>query len=391
MKINYKRELEDAARTMILVHDPQKLMKLIVRALVQKVQIRHAGVLLYDHKRNSYILNVSRGKLGLKVPKGFARLDPKNPIIDFFSNSENQKFIDGDALIFSRINKLLKNQYLLRKHRFLKKRLCALKQQMELFEAVACIPSYFDNKLLGVLFLGKKIAGGVFRKEEIEFFTALSHDVAMAIRNAQLFDELQTNIERNKNLFKETTLALAAAIDAKDHYTHGHTARVTQICLGLVRKLKSFGIEEIDDEFIEDLNFAALLHDIGKIGVPGEILNKKGSLTEEERKKINEHPLIGAAIIQPIRDIQRVLYGVKYHHERYDGKGYPEGIKAEQVPLIAAIIAVADSFDAMTTNRPYRPALSKNEAIEEVRRCSGTQFHPVVAKALEILYSKGEL
>jgi len=391
MKINYKRELEDAARTMILVHDPQKLMKLIVRALVQKVNIRHAGVLLYDHKRDSYILTVSRGKLGLKIPKGFARLDLSNPIIDFFSNSENHQFIDGDALIYARIIKLLKNSYLLRKHRFLKKRLCDLKQQMELFEAVACVPSYFNNKLLGVLFLGKKIAGGVFRKEEIEFFTALSHDVAMAIRNAQLFDELQSHIERNKNLFTETTRALAAAIDAKDHYTHGHTARVTQICLELAKKLRTFRIEEIDDEFIEDLNIAALLHDIGKIGVPEEILNKKGLLTEEERKKINEHPLIGAAIIQPIRDIQRILHGVKYHHERFDGKGYPEGLKESQIPLIAAVIAVADSYDAMTTNRPYRPALSKSQAIQEVRRCSGTQFHPQAAKALEILFNEGEL
>jgi HD-GYP domain-containing protein (c-di-GMP phosphodiesterase class II) len=148
---------------------------------------------------------------------------------------------------------------------------------------------------------------------------------------------------------------------------------------------------EIDEKFMEDLNIAALLHDIGKIGVSEEILNKKGLLSEEERKKINEHPLIGAAIIQPIRDIQRILNGVKYHHERYDGCGYPEGLKQEQIPLIASIIAVADSYDAMTTNRPYRPALSRVQAIAEVGRCSGTQFHPLVVKALEALLNENQL
>jgi len=391
MAINYKKELEAASRTMILVHDVQQLIKMIVRTLVQKVKIRHAGILLYEPKKNSYILTVSRGELGVKIPKGFARLDVNNPIIEFFTDPEMQKLIDGESLIYNKILRLLKNRYLLRKYKFLKKKLIDLKEQLDLFDAVACIPSYFNKRLLGILLLGKKNSGKAYSKEEIDFFAALSHDVAMAIRNAQLIDELQRHIERNKSLFTETTRALAAAIDAKDHYTHGHTSRVTKICLDLARKLKSLGVEEIDDSFIEDLNIAALLHDIGKIGVPEEILNKNSPLTEEERRKLNEHPVIGASIIQPIQDIQRIIAGVKYHHERFDGKGYPEGLREEQIPLIAAIIAVADSYDAMITQRPYRLALSKSQALEEIKRCTSTQFHPQVVKAFEILYHEGTI
>ena len=142
---------------------------------------------------------------------------------------------------------------------------------------------------------------------------------------------------------------------------------------------------------MEDLNIAALLHDIGKIGVPESILNKKGELNEAEKRKINEHPLIGASILEPIKELSRAIDGVKYHHEHFDGTGYPEGLKGESIPIISAIVAVADSYDAMTTNRPYRPALTKKQAVEEIRKCSKVQFHPVVTKAIIELYTEGKL
>jgi HD-GYP domain-containing protein (c-di-GMP phosphodiesterase class II) len=262
---------------------------------------------------------------------------------------------------------------------------------MNLFESVVCIPSYFQERLLGVLFLGRKVSGKEFHRDELDFFVALANDVAMAIRNAQLFEELQGQIERNKRLFFETTKALATTIDAKDHYTRGHTERVTHISMLLAKKLIIAGQIKADLIFMEDLNIAALLHDIGKIGVPEEILNKKGMLNDEEKMKMNEHPLVGAAILEPIEDLKMAIDGVKYHHERFDGTGYPEGLKGKSIPLISCIIAVADSYDAMTTNRPYRPALSKKEAVEEIGKCANRQFHPLVAKALVELYEEGEL
>ena len=213
----------------------------------------------------------------------------------------------------------------------------------------------------------------------------------MAIRNAQLFEQLQGQIERNKRLFLETTKALATTIDAKDHYTHGHTERVTEISIKITRRLINACRIDVDPGFLDDVNISALLHDIGKIGIPENILNKRGLLNDEERRKINEHPLIGATILEPIKELKRSIEGVKYHHERFDGTGYPEGLKGANIPLISSIIAVADSYDAMITNRPYRPALTKKQAIDEIRRGNGVQFHPVVAKTIIELHSEGRL
>ena len=134
---------------------------------------------------------------------------------------------------------------------------------------------------------------------------------------------------------------------------------------------------------MENLHIASLLHDIGKIGTPERILNKSSELTIGERKVIQEHPLTGVTILQSIKELGEAIPGIKYHHERYDGKGYPEGLKGKEIPLVASIISVADTFDAMTTDRPYRKALSKEQAVAELKRCSGAQFDPEIIKAAQ--------
>lgn len=206
----------------------------------------------------------------------------------------------------------------------------------------------------------------------------------MAIRNAQLFEELEGELVKRHNLFIHTIIALAAAIDAKDHYTHGHTARVTSYSLAIAQELKKE--KKLNDDFIEKLHIASLLHDIGKIGMPERLLNKDCELTVGERKIIQEHPLTGVNILQPIKELSDCLPGVRHHHERYDGKGYPEGLKGKQIPLMASIISVADAFDAMTTDRSYRKALTKEEAIAELKRSSGRQFDPQIAKIAESIF-----
>jgi HD-GYP domain-containing protein (c-di-GMP phosphodiesterase class II) len=389
MKINYKKELERAARTMILVHKPNTLIKIILRTIVRKVQIEHAGILLYEKSRNSFIATVTRGKVGTKIPAGLIRLDPQSPIIRFFSQKEYESLVDGGSLMLSRINELLTKKDLLKQHEDLEKLLLGIKFQMDGFDAVVSVPCYNQKALLGILLLGQKINRKSFKAEEVDFFLALANDVAMAIRNAFLFEDLQLEIERNKRIFFETTMALSAAIDAKDHYTRGHTNRVTEYSLAIGRKMADDKNEKMNSKFIETLHIASLLHDIGKIGVPESILNKNGPLTEEERKKINEHSLIGAMILEPIKDLGDVIAGVKYHHERWDGKGYPEGLKGDDIPFLATIIAVADSYDAMTTDRPYRKAFTKDQAAAELERCSGTQFNPQVVKSALALYKRG--
>jgi putative two-component system response regulator len=213
----------------------------------------------------------------------------------------------------------------------------------------------------------------------------------MAIRNAQLFKELELEINKKYRLFIHTTVALAAAIDAKDHYTHGHTARVTNLSLEISRRLVQKNKRNFSEKFLEELHIAALLHDIGKIGIPESILNKEGPLNQEEKEHMRSHPHMGVTILQPIKELENSILGVKYHHERYDGTGYPEGLKGDKVPFIAAIIAVADAFDAMTTNRPYRCGLSKEKAKEEIHRQSGKQFHPLVADTLVELIEENRI
>ncbi|MCX7661871.1 MAG: HD domain-containing protein [Candidatus Omnitrophica bacterium] len=281
MTIDYKKELEKAAKSMILVHDPEVLIKMIARVMIQKVKVKHAGILLYDREKNTYILTVSRGPLGIKIPTGFCRMDPDNPLITFFREEGYQKIFKGAMLTKDMIiDTLNKNLFPIKKE-FLEEVL----SQMELFEVVACVPSYFQNDLLGILLLGCKTDGRGFSSEESDFFMALASDVAMAIRNAQLFKQLQIELEKEKQLFLNTTLALAAAIDAKDHYTRGHTQRVTELSLKIAQKIKEIDKGIINENFLENLKIAALLHDIGKIGVPENILTKKAySLKRKEKR-----------------------------------------------------------------------------------------------------------
>jgi HD-GYP domain-containing protein (c-di-GMP phosphodiesterase class II) len=152
------------------------------------------------------------------------------------------------------------------------------------------------------------------------------------------------------------------------------------------RNKKSF-----DEKFLERLHIAGLLHDIGKIGIPESILNKQGPLDDAEKKRMQEHSNVGAAILGPIKELEDAILGVKYHHEKYDGSGYPQGLKGDKIPLIAAIISVADTYDAMITDRPYRRGLSKSEAAEEIKRFSGRQFDPQIASAFIELYQEGKV
>ncbi len=386
MSIDYKKELETAAKSMILVREPDSLIKMIIRVLIQRVKVIHAGILLQDETRNTYVLRVSRGPTGIKIPREFARMDYNNPLINFFQQHRAKEIFGDNVIIYQETKHFLRKRI----HKEIKQTLNDVLYQMKILEADACIPSYFHKDLLGILFLGKKKNNRDFHRKELNFIIALASDVAMAIRNAKLFKQLQEELDKRHQLFINTTVALAAAIEAKDHYTHGHTQRVTNLSLEIGRKIIKKDIH-LEHRFLEHLQIAALLHDIGKIGVPEIILNKQGKLNDEERQKMQLHPVIGANILEPIKELKTAIEGVKYHHERYDGKGYPEGLSSDGIPIIAAIIAVADAFDAMVSNRPYRKAMSKEKAILEIKHASGQQFHPLVTSTLFQLYEQGKI
>jgi len=386
MAIDYKKELETVARRMILVHDPDFLIRMIVRTIVQKVKVAHASILLNHKEKNIYTVTVSRGSLKSKMPVELVHIDRENPLVIFFKENKDKLLFNDRVMVYGEVKKNLRKGNI---NIDLKKLLEQVLYQMDIFGTTLAIPINFREELLGVILLGSKNSGLKFNRQERDFFIALASNLAMAIRNTQLFKELESELEKKHQLFIRTTIALAA-IEAKDNYTHVHTTRVTNLALSIARKIGSQNKKVLDEKFLESLHFASLLHDIGKIGIPEYILNKRGELTLGEKNKIKEHPLIGVAILKPIKELQDTLLGVKYHHERYDGLGYPEGLKGEQIPLIAAIIAVADSFDAMITNRPYRPALNTLQAVSEIKRLRCRQFNPQVTDAFIELYNEGK-
>lgn len=179
-------------------------------------------------------------------------------------------------------------------------------------------------------------------------------------------------VKRQRSLFLSTVKSLVSALDAKDNYTRHHSARVTEFTLRIAKKM-GFSSREL-----EDLELASILHDVGKIAVPEIILNKDGKLTDEEFGYIKEHPARGEDILKPVIELNEVSRIVRSHHERYDGKGYPDGLNGQSIPLGARIMAVADTYDAITSDRPYRKGKSHNFAVKEIVKCSGSQFDPEV-------------
>jgi len=171
-----------------------------------------------------------------------------------------------------------------------------------------------------------------------------------------------------------TLHALTNSIDAKDSYTHGHSERVALMSRLLAQAAG------LDPHVVERVYIAGLIHDVGKIGVPEAVLCKPGHLTQEEFDMIKLHPEIGSKILQDIRQMQDLVPGVLYHHERWDGRGYPHNLRGKEIPLFGRVIGLADAFDAMSSNRTYRQALDHKQVINEIKRCAGSQFDPELAQ-----------
>jgi HD-GYP domain-containing protein (c-di-GMP phosphodiesterase class II) len=226
------------------------------------------------------------------------------------------------------------------------------------------IPLLVQAEARGVLLLGDR-APGHFRSEEAFVIEKIAAQLAVALENSRLYDDM-------RQLFFSTVASLANAIDAKSPWTKGHSERVMHVAANIA---KTMGL---DDEAVERVRLGGLLHDIGKIGIMEALLEKPAELDEYEFPPIRLHPEKGVAILAPIEQLKAVLPGILHHHEFFDGSGYPYGLAGEAIPLDARIIAVADSFDAMVADRPYRKGLGIAAAAAELVRCSGSQFDPEV-------------
>jgi HD-GYP domain-containing protein (c-di-GMP phosphodiesterase class II) len=234
-------------------------------------------------------------------------------------------------------------------------------------EPFVSIPLMVKGKPIGVLNLHAGQKAEEFSDYNVKFLGILAGESAVMLHNMDLFDSLQT-------FYLEMVQTLARAVDSKDAYTHEHSDRARI-------KARQVALEmNLPDPMVRYVEYAALLHDIGKIGIDEAILLKPGKLTPEEYEQMKKHPIIGHQILSPVKYLGPVAQMVLYHQEWYDGRGYPEGLKGEEIPLGSRIVAVLDAWDAMTSDRPYRKALSHEIAVGELKKGSGTQFDPKVVE-----------
>lgn len=218
---------------------------------------------------------------------------------------------------------------------------------------------------------------------EIAHLAANFNDMAGKVES--VVRRLRQALRQNQELFLETIRTLAAAIDAKDPYTRGHSERVSSYSMAIARHL---GLQQ-DQVF--RIRIAAILHDVGKLGIRESILNKPGGLTEEEFAIMKRHPEIGAQIMAPIRMLKDIIPGIRNHHETWDGRGYPDGLSGEEIPLVARIVGVADTFDAMTTTRPYQKAMTLEFVLAKIRGMAGTRYDPQIIDALIGAVESGDI
>jgi HD-GYP domain-containing protein (c-di-GMP phosphodiesterase class II) len=248
------------------------------------------------------------------------------------------------------------------------RRLSVFKLDPRMVSAVV-IPLKTHKEKVGLLVLNSTERHS-FNQEHVLLLSTFGAQAAIAIVNAKLYANL-------KRMLVGVVVSLSTALEAKDPYTEGHSTRVAEYAVAIGRKIG------LGAEALEEIENAGLIHDIGKIGVPESVICKKGKLDPDEWEQMRKHPKYGENIASPVPFLASVVPGVKSHHERFDGKGYPDGLAREKIPLMARILAVADTFDAITSKRPYRGPRSPEEALEEIRAHSGTQFDPRIVRALE--------
>jgi HD-GYP domain-containing protein (c-di-GMP phosphodiesterase class II) len=219
--------------------------------------------------------------------------------------------------------------------------------------------------------------------DEIALLGSNFNDMASNIE--ALVRKLKQALRQNQELFLETIRTLAAAIDAKDPYTRGHSERVSSYSMAISRHLA------LSQDEVFRVHIAAILHDVGKLGIRESILNKPGGLSDDEFEIMRQHPAIGAQIMSPIRMLKDIIPGIRNHHETWDGKGYPDRLKGDEIPMVARIIGVADTFDAMTTTRPYQQAMTLEYVLAKMRSMSGSRFDPNVIDAFMAAVESGDV
>lgn len=331
----------------------EEVFNLILEATTSLLRVETCVVMLLDKKKEELVISAFRGP-GLEGSKGYG-VSKNIPFIDSTLSSKK-------PLVVPDVKKMPELKGVL------------FKKDAQSF---ASVPLVAEDKAIGTLNISNPFPYD-FPPGEIQLLSIVASQAAVAIERTQLYKRLQAN-------YLSSIAALAATLDAKDPYTSGHSQQVSKYTVAIAKRM---GLAKKE---VENIYYASLLHDLGKISIREEILNKPGKLTKEEFAAVTTHPSMSANIIREAEFLRELIPLILYHHERYEGGGYPGGLKGEEIPQGARILTVADSFQAMTSDRPYRKTFSREEAKQELKGCSGSQFDPQIVKAfLEILEEEEE-
>jgi response regulator RpfG family c-di-GMP phosphodiesterase len=329
------------------------LLNLILETAIKELEADMTWVLLLDEKNNKLIPKASLGIPPRMYESGF--LSGNDSISRWVIKNAKPQIFDKDKI----------------EDRFL-----SYEFKRKIRSGISH-PLMAKGKVIGILTLIRTEGQlSPFNIGQIHSLSIIASKAASAIENSKLYEELRES-------YMETLTALANAVEARDTYTRGHTERVWYMAELIARQM---GWEE---DRLWEVKMGGILHDIGKIGVPDAILNKPKALTQEEFEVMKQHPACGAKILEGISFLKPAIPYVLYHHERYDGKGYPNRLRGEQIPIQGRLMAVVDTFDAITSDRPYRKSKGFKLAIKEIKDCSGTQFDPKVAKILVEAWEHG--
>ncbi|OQX54192.1 MAG: hypothetical protein B5M48_01445 [Candidatus Omnitrophica bacterium 4484_213] len=362
-RYEYRDALKAADKELGKVKSLHSLLVMTAKVISDTLAPDHTALFIKNRKKNEFEIKISKGKRKIKSEE----IKSNNGLIHWLIRHK-------EPVVYEELKYRLESEdWTHRKDE--KKRMEQAIDEMERLNANVCIPSFYKNKLAGGVILGNRTSGNMYTQEDLDLLQSLANHTAAVV------DDLQVQKEKD-DLTVDVIAALVKTTEAKDSYTKGHSERVTQYAEEIARKLKNSAPFRTVYELEEKVHYASLIHDVGKVGIPDSILCKPSKLTDEEWRIMREHPSKGAEIISQIRDLDKdIIAGVLHHHERWDGRGYPKGLAGQDIPKIARILAVADAYDAMTTSRSYRKALTIEEAKEELRKNSGIQFDPQVVEA----------
>jgi HD-GYP domain-containing protein (c-di-GMP phosphodiesterase class II) len=351
--------LADLGQEIANTADFAEMLRSSFHLLLGSVAIRRGAVAQYDRQRDTLRVVTARG------------LEP-GPDAEFPIDRDHARALAGNG-VFTITDATSEAARFMSDH----------PQLFASAEIQLLLPLVVRERLIGIALLGEKASGEKFTEEDLETLTALARHIAVGINSHHLLDEVKRKAEENQRLYeglrkiyKETVHAFAAAIDIKDRYTQGHSVRVGKYSEVIAREM-GWGENEV-----EGITIAGYLHDIGKLIVDLSVINSPERFSAKDSKEMSRHPSAGYEILSPIsHPYADIPLMARYHHERIDGNGYPDGLKGDEIPAGAKIVTLADSFDAMTTDRPYRKKLPLEDVLEDFRVNTGTQFDPKVVCA----------